>query len=191
MEKRIINSSLQLDCYLCDLFKDRIETDFLTAAKGGVSGTLDEKAFNITFGPNKYALISMKKEDDSELRELVEALSKVMDSEPICSYDLKTEDVDFAVPTFEWDIKDPEGRIKEVVNGRAFSDKSQILNLELYGNRRIEDYVETKEEQEDRIKNARIYGIDPGKGTDVEAVNNLSEIDLYFAIDAMGAFFGE
>jgi len=41
---------------------------------------------------------------------------------------------------------------------------------------------------EKEVKKTRIYGIDPGFGTDVEAINSLSEIDLYFAIDAMGAF---
>ena len=36
------------------------------------------------------------------------------------------------------------------------------------------------------MTNAKIYGIYPGSIKDVETINNLNEVDLYFAIDAMG-----
>ena len=188
MERKDIVSSLDLDCYLNEIFKDRIETDFIAAAKGGVQGRLDGKVFNITFAPEKYALISMDKNAEHELSVLVTVLTDVMNDSPICSYDMKSEGLEYALPTIEWDVENPEARIKEIVNGRAFTDKPVISNLKLYGDRKIEDYVETKEEQEDRIKNARIYGIDPGKGTDTEAIDKLSELDLYLAIDALGGF---
>lgn len=91
-----------------------------------------------------------------------------------------------AMPTIEWDVKAPEDRIKEIVNGRAFSDGTKILNLRLYNGKGTSDYLESEQEKADRIKNARIYGIDPGSIQDVEKINNLSEVDLYFMIDTMG-----
>ena len=111
------------------------------------------------------------------------------DTQPICSYDLQssgTEEKD-AEPTIEWDVVAPEDRIKEIVNGRAFSNGAKILNLKLYNGKDVSDYLESEQEKEDRIKNARIYGIDPGSISDVEEIKNLNEVDLYFAIDAMGA----
>ena len=186
MEKRIITSGLDLDVYLNEIFKERMETDFIGAVTGNPSGTLDNKKFIITFCPNKYAVVSMEKDSTKEFNELIGVINQVMNDEPICSYDLKEENLEDALPTYEWDTDKPEDRIKEIVNGRAFSDKSKVLNLNLFGNRKIEDYLETKEQAEERIKNARIYGIDPGKDTNVELIASLSEADLYLAIDAVG-----
>jgi len=40
--------------------------------------------------------------------------------------------------------------------------------------------------EKQNTKNSRIYGIDPGSIKDIELINNLSEVDLYHQIDALG-----
>ena len=154
-----------------------------------MSGSFDSKRFHITFKAGEYLLISTSADGKAILDELLPTLTEVMGGEnPICAYDLQNsgnEEKD-AKPTIEWDIVAPQARIKEIVNGRAFSDGSKILNLKLYNGKDVSDYLENAQEKEDRIKNARIYGIDSGCISDVEAINNLSEVDLYFAIDALG-----
>ena len=189
MEKITVNNSWQLEELLEKKYGERFEADFLSSLTGGVSGSFDSKRFHITFKGGEYLLISTSADGKAILDELLPTLTEVMGGEnPICAYDLQNsgnEEKD-AKPTLEWDIVAPQDRIKEIVNGRAFSDGSKILNLKLYNGKDVSDYLESEQEKEDRIKNARIYGIDPGCISDVEAINNLSEVDLYFAIDALG-----
>ena len=189
MGKTTVSSSWELEELLTKKYGDRFETDFLSSLMGGVNGALDSKSFKITFKGNEYLLISTSPKTRELLDELLPTLIEVMgDTQPICSYNLQSSGLEEkdAMPTIEWDVVAPENRIKEIVNGRAFSDGARILNLKLYNGKEVSNYLESEQEKEDRIKNARIYGIDPGSISDVEKINNLSEVDLYFAIDAMG-----
>ncbi len=188
MGKTAVSNSGELEELLSKKYGDRFEPSFLSSIDG-VAGYLDSKRFKITFKGNKYLLISTSQKTRELLDELLPVLTEVMGNEqPICSYDLQClgdEEKD-AMPTIEWDVVAPEKRIKEIVNGRVFSNIEKILNLKLYNGKDVSEYLESEQEKEDRIKNARIYGIDPGSISDVEKINNLSEVDLYFAIDAMG-----
>ena len=189
MSKTLISNSYELNEFLENKYGERLNTDSFAAMMGSVRGTLDSKKINITFKGNEYLLISTASNSKEVLDELLPVLTEVMgNTQPICSYDLQSSGLEEkdATPTIEWDVVAPENRIKEIVNGRAFSDGVKILNLKLYNGKEVSDYLESEQEKEDRIKNARIYGIDPGSISDVEEINNLSEIDLYFAIDAMG-----
>lgn len=71
--------------------------------------------------------------------------------------------------TVEWNIKKP---IKKNVNENIYPRGVIINNLKL---KKLEKYKEK----------TRIYGIDPGCIENIEEINNLSEIELYFKIDAM------
>ena len=188
MEKTKVCNSWELEQLLEKKYGERFEADFLSSLRDGVSGSFDSKRFHITFKGGEYLLISTSSDGKAILDELLPTLTEVMGNEkPICSYDLQcsgTEEDD-AMPTIEWDVVAPEDRIKEIVNGRAFSDETKILNLKLNNGKNISDYLESELEKEDRIKNARIYGIDPGSIKDVEKINNLSEVDLYFMISEM------
>lgn len=189
MSKTLISNSYELNDFLEKKYGERLNTDSFAAMMGSVRGTLDSKKINITFKGNEYLLISTASNSKEVLDELLTVLTEVMgNTQPICSYDLQSSGLEEkdAMPTIEWDVVAPENRIKKIVNGRAFSDGAKILNLKLYNGKEVSDYLESEQEKEDRIKNARIYGIDPGSISDVEKINNLSEIDLYFAIDAMG-----
>ncbi len=190
MEKTTVYNSWQLEELLEKKYGERFEADFLSFLIGDVAGALDSKPIRITFKGNKYLLISTSSKTRDVLDELLPVLKEVMgDENPICTYDLQGSGIEEkdAEPTIEWDVVAPEDRIKEIVNGRAFSDGAKILNLKLYNGKDVSDYLESEQEKEDRIKNARIYGIDPGSISDVEEIKNLNEVDLYFAIDAMGA----
>lgn len=189
MIKTLVANSYELYKLLEKEFGKRFNADPLIAMMGRISGTFDSQEIRITFDGKKYLIISTSPNSKNILEELHPFLKTIMGNEnPICSYDLQGEGLDEsdAMPTTEWDIDAPEERIKEIVNGRAFANNCKIHNLELYNDRKISDYLESDLEKEERIKNSRIYGIDPGSIQDVEKVNNLSEIDLYFAIDAMG-----
>lgn len=189
MGKTIVNNAWQLEQLLEKKYGERFEADFLSSLTGGVSGSFDSKRILITFKSDEFLLISTSADGKDVLEQLLPTLTEVMGGiSPICSYDLQnvgTEEKDVK-PTIEWDIVDPEDRIKKIVNGRAFSDGSKTLNLKLYNGKDVSDYLESKQEKEDRTKNTRIYGIDPGCISNVEKINNLSEVDLYFAIDVLG-----
>ncbi len=189
MGKTIVNNAWQLEQLLEKKYGERFEADFLSSFTGGVSGSFDSKRILITFKSDEFLLISTSADGKDILEQLLPTLTEIMGGiSPICSYDLQnvgTEEKDVK-PTIEWDIVDPEDRIKKIVNGRAFSDGSKTLNLKLYNGKDVSDYLESKQEKEDRTKNTRIYGIDPGCISNVEKINNLSEVDLYFAIDVLG-----
>ena len=191
MEKTKVCNSWELERLLEEKYGERFEAGFLSSLMGDVTGSLDSKRFHISFKGGEFLLISTSADGRAVLDELLPTLTEVMGNEkPICSYDLQcsgTEEKD-AKPTIEWDLVAPESRIKEIVNGRAFSDEAgtKVLNLKLNNGKSVSDYLEGEKDKEERIKNARIYGIDPGCIKDVEKINNLSEVDLYFMIDAMG-----
>ena len=189
MTKTLVDNPYALYTLLAKKYGNRFNADPFLAMRGRIDGTIDSKKISITFDGKEYLLISTSSTSRDVLEELQPLLTAVMgDEKPICSYDLQSEGLEesAAMPTIEWDIVAPEERLKEIINGRAFSDKSKIHNLKLYNNKNISDYLESEQEKEDRIKNARIYGIDPGSIKDVEKINNLDEVNLYFMIDAMG-----
>ena len=188
MTKTLVSTAYELNDLLEKKYGERLNTDSLRAFMGQIQGTLDSKKISISYN-GEYLLLSTSADSREILDELLPLLTEVIGNvKPICSYDLQSEGLkeNEAMPTIEWDLTNPENRIKEIVNGRAFSDKSKILNLKLYNDKNISDYLETEQEKEERIKNARIYGIDPGCLKDPEKIKNLNEVDLYLMIDALG-----
>ncbi len=189
MAKTLVKDAYHFNELLKEKYGERIVTDPIEVLRGKVCGRLDSKVIIISFIGDKCLLISTDSKSRDILDELKPVLTEVMgNEEPICSYDLQSEGLEEkdSLPTMEWDIVAPEDRIKEIVNGRAYSDDAKIHNLKLTNSKNPDDYLESEEEKEERIKNARIYGIDPGNIKDVEAINNLSEVDLYFHINALG-----
>lgn len=184
-----VSDSYALYELLSKKYGKRLQVEPLSALGGAVQGKFDGSLFNLTFKSGEYLLLTVGPNGRHVIDELTTVLKSVMnDCEPIIKYDMNYagKGQDMIKPTIEWDIQDPEGRIKEIINGRAFPDKPEITNIELFNGKSIEDYVETKEEQEERIKNARIYGIDTGSIQDVETINNLGEVDLFFQIYSLG-----
>ncbi len=189
MIKTTVSNAYQLNKFLKEKYGKRLKTDSFAVTEGRVSGSLDSKRFNISFKGDEYLLISTSRNTSEILDELLPTLTEVMGGQkPICSYDVKSNRLKEFLSTIEWDIVAPEKRIKDIVNNRAYSDGGiKIHNLKLYNSKTIEDYKESAQEKEERIKNARIYGIDQGC-CDPEEIKNLSELDLYFQIDAMSAY---
>jgi hypothetical protein len=159
--KRNVLSAYQLDNLLLEKYGKDMETDTFATLRGNVEGSFKGKTFHITFKNDEYLLISIDNSGKALLDELRPILNEVMGDEPICQYDLQTEGhkEEDATPTIEWDIKDPEARVKEIVNGRAFSDRSKLHNLTLFGERKIETYIEDEKAKAQRIANAKICGI--------------------------------
>ena len=114
-------------------------------------------------------LVSTDLEHREVLDELIPVLTKAMNNyEPICSYDKlkKGENLETAEPTIEWDIKNRKERLTELINGKGFVDYD-TLNLKI---------------------NEPTYGIYPGIIKDPGRINNLGEVELYFAIDYLGGY---
>jgi hypothetical protein len=188
MKKTVVSSAYELDKLLKVRLGNEIETEPFATVMGGVEGKYKGEPFKISFGRNQYLLVSISNNGKHLLEQMQPILSGAMGENPICSYDMQSEGVEEkdAMPTIEWDIVDPEVRIKEVVNGRAFPNQPILYNLTLFGERKIEGYLEDEKAKAERIANARIYGIDPGSIKNTEAFKTMSEVDLYFNIDAMG-----
>lgn len=190
MKRTLVPSSYELNQLLLKKYGDEIKTESFRALMGGVAGILKGEKFNITFKKDEYLLLSVTNSGKALLDELMPMLNEVMGGEnPIAKYDVQPLGVDEkdSMPTIEWDIKDPETRINKLVNGRAYLDKSKIHNLSLFGDRKVESYVEDEKAKAERIANAKIHGIYPGSIKDVDVINNMGELDLYFNIDAIGA----
>ena len=183
------NSSYDLYMYLDKKYDTNAKLDPLAALRGSVQGVINGEIVSITFQPGDYLLLTGIGENTKVIDLLMDDMKLAMNgSEPIIRYNMNhvNEGQDIIKPTVEWDISNPEKRIKEVINGRAFPDKPVITDIKLYNGKSVESYLETEEEKLDRIKNARIYGIDPGSIKDVNSVASLSEVDLFFQIHGLG-----
>lgn len=179
-----VTSSLRLYGLLEEKFGPRFKCDPLCIINGELVGTLDKEKIFISFCPNDYLLVATSKKN---LDELLPILKETMGNvEPICSYDLEPEEAveNTLISVIEWKIKNPDIRLKDIVNGRVYTDelKTKIHNITLYNSKKIEDYLESEQEREEKNKNAKIYGIYPGNLIDVDEVNNFNEVDLYFSI---------
>ncbi len=93
---------------------------------------------------------------DEEIQPLLDHISEIMgDVRPMCGYRLisRNDGINYA---YEWNVVDPDERIRELVNGRSHSDGSRVEKISLYNDKDIDNYVE-------KTKEKRIVGIDPGK----------------------------
>ena len=100
---------------------------------------LDKKDFEKDFGYFKYKnktviishifnnhlVVSIKGKDDEIAKELVKGLSKVVEYNPFCKYDIihKMKDKTISVPTYEWDKVNSNKRYRELLS------KENISNL--------------------------------------------------------------
>ena len=113
-----------------------------------ILGTLDHKTVHIIFNPNESIEFNTTPSTKEVLDELCPILKEVMDgSDPICSYDVADKDGLYSIPTIEWNIKDPDERLRDIINGRTVIGNQEIRNLNLYGQREVEDYIEKEEDK--------------------------------------------
>ena len=166
------------------------EIDFIsqlqTRDNGGVPrGRLHDVGFLITFEREKYLMLTVYCDGAwaLTLNALLAKCTEFMGTEPICQYDENEP----ARTTIEWDIADPESRLSEIVNGGGVFAKQKIENIVLFGERNLADYESEEakrtnaEAEAERIKNARIYGIDAGNIGDenVEKLKEAPEWELF------------
>lgn len=177
MKKLIPLTSLQLHCYLADKLEDRFHGDEFTALFGTVEGTIDDKWIKITYdSQEKYLLFSTEEGNEKILEELKDFFNEIMDDkEPICSYDLVNDEG--RRPTLEWDNKDADSRIKALIQGNAYN-YSKIENLVIKTSKDKSYYEGIK---------TRTYGLDSGSIKNPKEIDDYDEIDLFLAIDSLGA----
>ncbi len=91
----------------------------LSVRPGQCGGTYQEGKFFLTWDPKHYLLLSMTN-DDSRLKDLVGAFSKVLEYSPFCKYR------DGQIFTYEWDKVNPNGRFDELSRQPNIADLVRI-----------------------------------------------------------------
>lgn len=183
MNKALISTACDLEQFLEKKCNSYVATDDFVSLIGGLVGKYKGFEIKMNFGKNEYLLITTDMEGKDILDELIPILSEAIGGyKPICKYDFLAKGEKDALPTIEWDMQDPEGRVREIANGRAFTSYGECLNLKLFDNREISNYIE---DENTRQKSIRIYGIDPGFLDNKDQIDTLSEADLYFAIESL------
>lgn len=172
-------TAYDLNVILEKRFGKRLNTDLKASLYGKIVGTLDSKNISISYDGNNYLVLSLTSECEELLNELLPIIKESIGGfEPICDYKVvsKKSNVKNPMLVLEWDFKTPDERIKDIVNGYAFSKDVKAFDINLYNGKEIRDYKEIED---------KIYGIYPGSIEDVEKINNLNEIDLFLAIDSL------
>ena len=161
----IFDAVIDLEEKIEEVFGERFCEDFSLDSFGSVQGTIDGKKF--WFSPyvgkesNGYigaiCASAESQEDKDVLDELRPVISKIIGSvEPICRYDLLTTFTSYEklddkfdgetreitetrmCPTIEWNIMDPESRIRSLIGDCG----TKIENLQLLNEKSISDYEE-------------------------------------------------
>lgn len=175
-----LRNCMELDLFLQRYLNARFTLDKKANIDGMINGFIDGQRILINFEPNRYLIVSVKPEAKKLLDELLPLLKVALNSiDPICSYDFQVGD-DQTASIMEWNFENPEGRLNDIATGRAFVPNYYLKRFKLYGKGDIAAF-----QSNNRISFSRIHGIYPGLETNVDYVNSLSEVDLYFAIDAV------
>lgn len=161
----IFDAVIDLEEKIEEVFGERFCEDFSLDSFGSVQGTIDGKKF--WFSPyvgkesNGYigaiCASAESQEDKDVLNELRPVISEIMGSvEPICRYDLLTTFTSYEkldnepfgkvkaitekrmCPTIEWNIMDPDSRIRSLIDKCG----TEIENLQLLNGKSISDYEE-------------------------------------------------
>ena len=142
MGKQTTENNFELENILEKKYGDRFQPDFLSSLMGTVSGSLDNNKFCINYKSKESLIISSSTEGKEVLEELLPTLTDVMGDYPICGYDLQKpgQDERESNPTMEWSLNNPDERIKDIIDGKAYNDGSVIQNLVLFNGKEISDY---------------------------------------------------
>lgn len=160
MSKSLVSTAAELNGFLEEKFKyDWHLIEEISDATGTIIGELYSEKVFIMFVSGKSLVVATIYNSRGVLNQLLPTLAEVMGNEnPICSYCVQnkyTEAIGI-LPIIEWNILEPEKRIKEIANGRAYAD-AMIVDLELYGDRKVDDYLESEEEKTAKIHDTDSY----------------------------------
>ncbi len=133
MKETLVSSLFELEYLLLRKIKGHIKLDILSTLIGNIEGTFNGESFKIKFKKNKYLLMFIFNKEALILEEVIPILNKVMANEgPIIKYNLITNKKDQPMTIIEWDINNPQKRIKKIVDGKAYSNDIKIYNLVVY-----------------------------------------------------------
>lgn len=167
----------------CDLdFISRLQSnDTCGSLKGKMRGT----AFLVTYNHPEFIMLTTVQGPTKSWQYNTDLLRKActdfLGVDAICSY---VEGENPSRITFEWDAKEPEKRLRNVVNRGDELARKEIRDVRLFGGRKIADYESETEHRANadleaaRIRNARIHGSDPGQ-YDPEHIKQLAEWELF------------
>lgn len=138
--KTLVSNHIELVQFLFNEFSSRLWIDRNLLLMGCIEGRLDGKLFNIEFVANEYLNISTYLDTKEVLDEFLPFLKKVMaDSEPICSYDVKSPAVvkDEFVSVIEWELLYPQQTLADIMNGRVFNYNARVYNFKCYNPNKV------------------------------------------------------
>lgn len=145
MGRKSTFTNFDLARFLKSKFKEAIDFRYIKMVGSdiNVSGAYKDVSFFIKFKNNNYLMLFT--ENVTLFDELIPVLREVMNNrEPICCYDLVSVDSNYRneIKTLEWDVVCPYERIRDIVNGRAEGEDSKCLNVSLYGDYKLEHFIE-------------------------------------------------
>ncbi len=179
--------ALELSTFLEDTFLDDIDLDVSFCLFGRLEGYFKNHQIRITFVPDEgYLILSTSDMTGDTLNTLAASLKQVMNEDPIAKYKLVSDGDEML--SIEWDVKNPEKRVYELVNTSPFA-YGKVYDLELLGDRKRDDY-HIGSSQLANSKKVRIPGLDPGC-IDPKSVVNISEGKLYLMISGMHTYIAE
>ncbi len=168
---------------------DQCDLDFISelrsnSERGRLNGTYQGIIFVVSYSRKEYVLLTVNVAQgdtyEAPLRTLCEICTTFMGQPAICQY----EEDDPERLTIEWDVCNPEQRLRDVANQGGNFAKMKIKNVKFLGKYQLSDFEDATlqqknaEQEAERIKNARILGVDPG-GLDVEAIEKMPEWELF------------
>lgn len=95
------------------------------------------KGIVATYDGDKDLEIEIDKNNKQLLDSLIPKISKILNSNPICRYDMYDN---YLKNCIEWN-SNPDKRLKEIINKDNMDSSVEIYNVELFGDRRIVDYM--------------------------------------------------
>ena len=178
MKKESVKDSYELASKLSQIFGKRMMIE--TISSYNVEGIIDERRFSINYFKDENLMLSIdcnSKDTFADLFWVIKELTGLRT--PTCSYNIDVLDDQYttSLTNVEWISKNVDERLYRIINGKAFSSHNTVTDIRLYNGKKINDYVDS---------NSKIYGLYPGSIEDTSKIDNLSEVELYFAIDKLG-----
>ena len=109
-------------------FKNRIENINKKELRNGyIHGTLDDKMFCMTYEYDNYIVLSS--DDVDVIDNMQRFCSAIIGEYAICSYDLVDEESHNSYSTMEWNVRNPNKRLTDLMNGKAYDKDFTIYNF--------------------------------------------------------------
>ncbi len=117
------------------------------ATEQNILGEINEGYFykgcpvSLSYDESISLIITIISNNKDKEKELVEAISSIINDSPLCSYKLQPKGVikENAFPTVEWFFIDPNIRLMEIFSGKGFIDEPALNDIVVYKETKFSD----------------------------------------------------